>query len=325
MAQSRVREIPVFRESSGQQHENMPTRQTNSMPHANNSNPPSRAVPIFRQSCEVPVSPRSAYQAPDPVPDGMAHTQPTGAWSQGSAAGGRPKADFFRQPMQSRNISDPQASCSATSAMHSPGLPADDRHQIPVVHEPPFAVSQQDTFSSPADRQSEMRACDGRSEGLSVEAPHRGRSPSPAPPNLTALELIEQILVEAEKHTNEVAEFCGKKSDKQYLVIEEMLTRLLIKLDRIDSEGKEEIRNARREAVRIVQASLDCLEAKATAGTKSPDGGGLQMVPFGPQQDDDGCDHCMRNDPARSSPQKNEGSSDEGLVKEMTLNSEVAC
>ena len=44
-----------------------------------------------------------------------------------------------------------------------------------------------------------------------------------------------------------------------------MLTRLLLKLDSIDSEGKEEIRAVRRKAVKTVNASIDILELKALA------------------------------------------------------------
>lgn len=96
----------------------------------------------------------------------------------------------------------------------------------------------------------------------------RGRSPSPAPPNLTSLEVIQLITEEAVQRKKEVEVFSGLKSDKQRIFLEEMLTRLLIKLDRIDSQGKDEIRRARREAVRMVQSTLDQLEAKFTPPKK---------------------------------------------------------
>jgi len=83
------------------------------------------------------------------------------------------------------------------------------------------------------------------------------------------MEQIEQIVSDAQNL--HVDEFAGIKGDKQFMHIEEMLTRLLIKLDKIDSEGRGDIRGARREAVRIVQAMSDRLEVKASAATKPGD------------------------------------------------------
>lgn len=41
-----------------------------------------------------------------------------------------------------------------------------------------------------------------------------------------------------------------------------MLTRELIKLDDIDTDGKETIRNARKEAIRSIQRAISLLESK---------------------------------------------------------------
>ena len=79
------------------------------------------------------------------------------------------------------------------------------------------------------------------------------------------MEQLEAIYKEAEQLQVKVNAFSGSKKNKEYIYMDEMLTRLLIKLDNIDSEGKEEIRNARRKAVKSVQASLDLLELKAMA------------------------------------------------------------
>jgi hypothetical protein len=88
---------------------------------------------------------------------------------------------------------------------------------------------------------------------------------APSPTKLSPLELVQNILKEAEEVQQQVNSFSGTKGDKTYLYLEEILTRLLIKLDNIDSEGKEEIRNTRRQAVRTVQSSIDQLELKAFA------------------------------------------------------------
>lgn len=61
----------------------------------------------------------------------------------------------------------------------------------------------------------------------------------------------------------EVENFAGTKNDKQYLFLDEMLTRNLIKLDTIETDGKENIRQARKEAIKCIQKCIAVLEAKA--------------------------------------------------------------
>ncbi len=102
------------------------------------------------------------------------------------------------------------------------------------------------------------------SPGEGGSTPQRGRSPSPGPP-LPPLERAQNIVKEAQGLQQRVESFTGHKADKEYIYLEEMLTRLLIKLDNIDSEGREDIRSARRQGVKIVQATLDQLELKAFA------------------------------------------------------------
>lgn len=60
-----------------------------------------------------------------------------------------------------------------------------------------------------------------------------------------------------------VEQFGGKRGDKDYAYLDEMLTRNLLKLDTIDTNGKESIRMARKEAIKCIQTSIAVLEAKA--------------------------------------------------------------
>lgn len=60
-----------------------------------------------------------------------------------------------------------------------------------------------------------------------------------------------------------VEQFGGKRGDKDYIYMDEMLTRNLLKLDTIDTNGKESIRLARKEAIKCIQTSIAVLEAKA--------------------------------------------------------------
>ena len=49
---------------------------------------------------------------------------------------------------------------------------------------------------------------------------------------------------------------------KEYVYLDEMLTQNLLKLDDIDAEGKENIKNARREAIKCINSLISLLEAK---------------------------------------------------------------
>lgn len=92
--------------------------------------------------------------------------------------------------------------------------------------------------------------------------------PPPAQPEETpeqdlshpGLVKVHQILERVEKLAREVKCFNGKKNDKRYLLLEEMLTKELLALDSVDPEGRVDVRQARRDGVRRVQTILDELE-----------------------------------------------------------------
>lgn len=96
---------------------------------------------------------------------------------------------------------------------------------------------------------------------------------------------MQSILREAEETQAKVNAFNGCKTDKEYIYLEEMLTRLLIKLDNIESEGKDEIRNVRRQAVKTVQSSIDQLELKAFAN-EQPEPPAASGEPMNSHQDE---------------------------------------
>ena len=71
---------------------------------------------------------------------------------------------------------------------------------------------------------------------------------------------MEQIVERVAKLEQEVKCFNGKKNDKKYLLLEELLTKELLALDSVDPEGRVDVRQARRDGVRRVQTILDVLE-----------------------------------------------------------------
>lgn len=70
---------------------------------------------------------------------------------------------------------------------------------------------------------------------------------------------------EVDSLTERVKQYTGSSSrqHKDYMYLDEMLTRELIKLDDIDTEGKENVRVARKNAIKSIQSSISLLESKA--------------------------------------------------------------
>ena len=90
--------------------------------------------------------------------------------------------------------------------------------------------------------------------------PQIGPQPSNDSPGLTR---VHQIMVRVLLLQEDVDEFVGKKTDKTYRYLEELLTKELLALDSVETQGQEAVRQARREAVQRIQGILDRLEKKA--------------------------------------------------------------
>ncbi|KAG7270619.1 hypothetical protein CRUP_010914 [Coryphaenoides rupestris] len=95
-----------------------------------------------------------------------------------------------------------------------------------------------------------------RGQGLE-RGPHLPTNQSPG------LARVHQIMVRVLLLQEDVDEFVGKKTDKTYRYLEELLTKELLALDSVETRGQEAVRQARKEAVQRIQALLDGLEKKA--------------------------------------------------------------
>ncbi|XP_013862677.1 BAG family molecular chaperone regulator 4 [Austrofundulus limnaeus] len=74
---------------------------------------------------------------------------------------------------------------------------------------------------------------------------------------------VQQVLTRVQLLQEDVDEFVGRKTDKSYRCLEELLTKELLELDSVETQGQENVRQARKEAVQRIQAILDQLERKA--------------------------------------------------------------
>lgn len=114
----------------------------------------------------------------------------------------------------------------------------------------------------------------GRSRGSSQE-PRPGKSPTPArstpqPSNEQSTSTpinpkvakLDKIKEEVDVLKEKISNFSGTKKDKEYLYLDEMLTRHLIALDGIEPEGQLDIRQMRKESIKDVNMCLSLLDEK---------------------------------------------------------------
>ncbi|KAL2712280.1 BAG domain-containing protein Samui-like isoform X2 [Vespula squamosa] len=88
-------------------------------------------------------------------------------------------------------------------------------------------------------------------------------APKPAPPK-DPLERVALVQKEVDSLAEQVKQYTGNsRKDKQYIFLDEMLTRELIKLDDIETEGRENVRQARKNAIKTIQETISLLESRA--------------------------------------------------------------
>lgn len=78
-----------------------------------------------------------------------------------------------------------------------------------------------------------------------------------------SLARVQLVLARVQLLQEDVDEFVGKKTEKSYRCLEELLTKELLELDSVETNGQDVVRQARKEAVQKIQAILDRLEKKA--------------------------------------------------------------
>ncbi|XP_017843307.1 BAG domain-containing protein Samui isoform X2 [Drosophila busckii] len=119
----------------------------------------------------------------------------------------------------------------------------------PSQQQQPQRPSPLNTQQAEAQQQQQMDA----GVGLPPQTPH----------TVDSIKKIQDIQRDVLELMAKVEQFKGTRQDKEYVYLDEMLTRNLLKLDTIDTNGKDSIRLARKEAIKCIQASVNVLDAKA--------------------------------------------------------------
>ncbi|KAL6419873.1 hypothetical protein ACFW04_009722 [Cataglyphis niger] len=87
--------------------------------------------------------------------------------------------------------------------------------------------------------------------------------PKPPPVPKDPLEKVAEVQKEVDNLAEQVRRYVGdSRQDKQYIYLDEMLTRELLKLDDIETEGRENVRQARKNTIKSIQDTISLLETK---------------------------------------------------------------
>ncbi|KAH8261503.1 hypothetical protein KR044_010349 [Drosophila immigrans] len=136
-----------------------------------------------------------------------------------------------------------QAHASASASAQSPPQAA---YNAPMQAQRPGPINTQQ-------QQPEQQLGADGNAGVPPQTPHTQDS----------IKKIQDIQRDVLELMGKVEQFKGTRQDKEYVYLDEMLTRNLLKLDTIDTNGKDSIRLARKEAIKCIQASVNVLDAKA--------------------------------------------------------------
>ncbi|CAL1297668.1 unnamed protein product [Larinioides sclopetarius] len=183
-----------------------------------------------------------------------------------------PKSVFRSYSETHEDIPKPQQPHSAAFRSHSDGHCPNQTYvtkievNMPTSKETGQQSSCSRSSSDPQSRDGQQNFAKQRSrEESSDEASDQnsGKFKSKVKYDSPSLQQIAVVLQNVDDLIVRIEGYSGNGRDKHYRFLDEMLTRCMIRLDGVDTEGREDIRNARKAAIRDVQACIDRLEAKA--------------------------------------------------------------
>ncbi|VEL37697.1 unnamed protein product [Protopolystoma xenopodis] len=87
--------------------------------------------------------------------------------------------------------------------------------------------------------------------------------------------------------TNRILFYAGTPGDQEFIRLMELLDRLILDLDAVDTQGVEALRNRRRQAVREIQCLIEMLDFRAQTSSAR----NLDTNALGPCSDCGGCNN----------------------------------
>lgn len=174
------------------------------------------------------------------------------------------EATLMKDPMASSEVKN-QVPNKTNLAEHPQGGTSENISKEPVVNVIPIKVAHE-RAESPKPK-SNSRAPSSEPQCRPGKSPTPARvSPNPEtqPPKDPKVAKLDKIKADVDVLLEKIENFKGTKSDKEYLYLDEMLTRHLISLDGVDPEGQQEIRQMRKESIKSVNRCLSMLDSKVS-------------------------------------------------------------
>lgn len=221
-------------------------------PFENNAPPPSSPPRQQQQYQQPPTTPQTPNQEGQFV-----RTVPIVVESRKVPAKPKPQPQQQQQQQPQQQTQQAPSQAHPQAQQRQPQQNSQPR-EIPIRVEHATTQNQAPAAQSPPPQQ--------------ATEPEQPKAPVAPPDSITKIQAIQKEVMEL---MLAVEQFKGNGRDKDYMYLDEMLTRNLIKLDDIETDGKENIRLARKEAIKCIQASLCVLEMKADghipASERKPD------------------------------------------------------
>ncbi|XP_043500048.1 BAG domain-containing protein Samui-like isoform X2 [Polistes fuscatus] len=237
-----------------------------------------RHIPIFVEGRDEPVisrnidSPFQRQQSPPHFHNSSHFTKPSSFSNLGfgprqwrpphfQESFYNPNSSFDHSPtrrtQQSPNYQQPKQYAERQRNEQQPPRHHQYESQPQEYHQPRQRARQQ---QEPKPHPQQQTAAPGQ-QAQQQEAPkHVPKQTLPKDP----LERVALVQKEVDSLAEQVKQYTGNsRKDKQYMFLDEMLTRELIKLDDIETEGRENVRQARKNAIRTIQETISLLESKA--------------------------------------------------------------
>ncbi|XP_076437925.1 BAG family molecular chaperone regulator 3-like [Babylonia areolata] len=273
---------------------------------------------------EIPIHHQSTRQQPPPAPQQYEAPPPCTIHASERRRPGEEPGPSSSHHVYTIPVKHETPSTSSPSPPRAAPAPA----PAPAPSPPRKVYSSPPQPATPSSSAARQRTAGGGSSTPPPPPPtaQEARPEQPAKPKTAeerAFEIIDGVMREVKGLEEAVNTFRGGKRDKEYKYLEEMLTRSLLKLDSVEADGDDNIRQARKNSVRMIEAALDLLELKAHANEQ-------QVPPASDPVPMDTSNHATRTSSSASDQAKSPASSASsqkgpGHVKEMVLDSEVSC
>jgi len=232
--------------------------------------PPPGPIPMgYLPNPPAPATEPTTPQGPPPGPIPLGYL-PSQSTQEGGAAGqeAAPPPSAAQPapapeppaPPPRRSSADPEARKISQEAKEAAARKSSDPNREPQVNVIPIRMEPGQTRLKP--EQSQARPASPAPAPAQPPAP--ATAPTPAPPKDPKIAKLDKIKEEVEELLDKIECFAGTKQDKEYLYLDEMLTRHLIALDGIEPEGQTEIRQLRKESIKSVNRCLSLLDRKVT-------------------------------------------------------------